>query len=155
MSSAIYDKIKSDIIASMKSGSKTVTGTLRLLVDSVQKKMVAKKANIDTVTDDVVIDCINSAIKQREESIVEYKKGNREDLAQTEAAEINIIKQYQPPQMSREDLTLIIKDILVSHKLNATLGTPIAMGLVMKDVMSELKGKADGKLINEIVKQLL
>lgn len=147
--SQIYSSIKSDITTSMKSGAKVVTGTLRLLVDSIQKKMAAKKVNIELVTDDVVIDCINSAIKQREESIAEFKKGNRSDLVEKEEAEIYILRKYQPAQMSKDEVTQKIKDIIASG------AAPAAMGLVMKSVMAELKGKADGKMINEIVRQLL
>jgi uncharacterized protein len=153
--SSIYNKIKSDIIASMKAGSKTVTNTLRLLTDSIQKKSMAKNININDVTDDIVIDCINTCIKQREESITEFKKGNRDDLVQKELAEIFIIKQYQPPQLSKEDLTQIIKDIMMPHILDKALGKPLSIGIIMKDVMKELKGKADGKLINEITQQLI
>jgi len=153
--SQIYAKIKEDIIISMKKGNKIVTSTLRLLVDVIQKKAMAKKINIEDITDDIVIDCINSSIKQREESISEFKKGNRDDLVQKEEAEMFIIKQYQPKQMSDEDLTAVIQAIISVARAKTDPASSLTMGVVMKDVMADLKGKADGKRINEIVKQLM
>jgi len=116
---------------------------------------MAKKINIEDITDDIVIDCINSSIKQREESISEFKKGNRDDLVQKEEAEMFIIKQYQPKQMSDEDLTAVIQAIISVARAKTDPASSLTMGVVMKDVMADLKGKADGKRINEIVKQLM
>lgn len=151
--SQIYSKIKEDIVTAMKSGNKNITNTLRLLVDTIQKKAMAKKININDITDELVIDCVNSSIKQREESITEFTKGNRQDLVQKELQEVIIIKYYQPKQMSTEELTSIIQSIISVAKAKSP--SVVTLGSIMKDVMSELKGKADGKKINEIVKQLM
>jgi len=144
--SQIYKRIQDDIKTAMKTRSTVVVNTLRLLVDLIQKKMLVSGAPKE-ITDDIVIDCIIKSIKQREESIEAYKKGNRDDLVQKETNELNILKGYQPTQISEEDIRLVVKDII------AKLSPISSIGLVMKAVMTELKGKADGALISSIVKQ--
>ena len=144
----MYKKIQEDIKIAMKAKDSLTLNTLRLLIDSVQKKMLTLKANKE-ITDDFVIDCINKNIKQREESIEAYKKANRNDLVKIETNELNILKKYQPEPISEEDVKKAVVEII--SKLDNTS----SLGLVMKAVMLELKGKADGSLINMVVKEQL
>lgn len=140
----LKDKITQDLTNAMKSGDKLRTETLRMLRAQIlefEKSGAGREMNVD---DDMKI--LLSSVKKRKDSIEMYEKANRKDLADKEAKEIEIVQEYLPKQMSKEEAEIIITKIV------ADAGTK-EIGKVMPLVMKELKGKLDGKLINEIVKQ--
>ena len=153
MKSQIYSQIQNDIKLAMKAKDSTKLTTLRSIVDSVQKKLLTK---IDIeLTDELVNDCINKNIKQREESITAYTKANRNDLVQIEKRELEIIKEYQPKQLSEEEIRNHVKELLKQLKILESPIVAISIGSIMNAVMKQLKGKADGSLISKIVKEEL
>ncbi len=102
-------------------------------------------------TDNEIMQIISSQIKQRKESIEQFKAGGREELASKEAKEIEILEKFLPAQLSKEELEKIIDEAI--KEANAT--SPKDMGKVMKIVMPKVAGRADGKVVNEMVKAKL
>jgi len=140
----LREKINEDLKTAMKSGDKVRTETIRMLRAQIlefEKSGAGREMNTD---DDMKI--LLSSVKKRKDSIEMYEKANRKDLVDKEMAEIAIVQEYLPKQMSREEAEAIITKII------ADAGTK-ELGKVMPLVMKELKGKLDGKVINEIVKQ--
>lgn len=140
----LKDKVTQDLTSAMKSGDKLKTDTLRMLraqIIEFEKSGIGREMNAD---DEMKI--LLSSVKKRKDSIEMYEKANRMDLADKEKKEIEIVQTYLPQQMSREDADKVITKIV------ADAGTK-ELSKVMPLVMKELKGKLDGKIINEIVKQ--
>lgn len=140
----LRDKITEDLKNAMKSGDKMRTETLRMLRAQIlefEKSGAGREMNAD---DDMKI--LLSSVKKRRDSIEMYEKANRKDLAEKEQAEIAIVQEYLPKQMSAQDAEAVIVKII------ADSGTK-EISKIMPLVMKELKGKLDGKVINEIVKQ--
>lgn len=140
----LKEKITQDLTNAMKSGDKLKTETLRMLRAQIlefEKSGAGRDMNAD---DDMKI--LLSSVKKRKDSIEMYEKANRMDLAEKEAKEIEIVQAYLPKQMSMEEAESVIIKII------SDAGTK-ELGKVMPLVMKELKGKLDGKSINEIVKQ--
>ncbi len=142
----LKETLSEDLKNSMKSGDKVRTETLRMLRAQIlefEKSGVGREMNAD---DDMKI--LLSSVKRRKDSIEMYEKANRHDLVEKETKEIEIVQAYLPKQMSKEDAELIITKII------SEFGAASAkdLGKVMPLIMKELKGKLDGKLINEIVK---
>ncbi len=144
----LRDDITKDMTAAMKAGDKLKLSTVRLLVSSIKYKELDLKRELN---DDEVRQVVATLLRQRQDSIEQFRKGNRNDLAEKEEKEVEILKRYMPPQLSVEDLRTIVK------KAAAEVGAAGMkdMGKLMKAVMPELKGKADGKAINEAVKEVL
>lgn len=139
----LREKINDDLKTAMKSGDKLRTETLRMLRAQIlefDKSGAGREMNGD---DDMKI--LLSSVKKRRDSVEMYEKANRTDLAEKELQEIAIVQEYLPKQMSKEDAQEVVTKII------ADAGTK-ELGKVMPLVMKELKGKLDGKIINEIVK---
>ncbi len=139
----LKDRITQDLTAAMKAGDKLRTETLRMIRAQIlefEKSGAGRPMNAD---DDMKI--LLSSVKKRKDSIEMYEKANRKDLADKEASEILIIQEYLPKQMTSEEAEAVIVKII------AEAGTK-ELSKVMPLVMKELKGKLDGKIINEIVK---
>jgi hypothetical protein len=145
--SEIYKVIRSDIVKSMKERNGETT-ILRSLDASIQVKALNDKIDI---TDSLVIDVISKGIKQREESIIMFDKGNRKDLADKEKEEIEIYKRYQPKQLTESEVVTIIEEVIQS--VGAT--SKKDLGNVMKIVVGKTKGLFDGKRVSELVRSKL
>jgi uncharacterized protein YqeY len=140
----LRDKITEDLKNAMKSGDKMRTETLRMLRAQIlefEKSGAGREMNAD---DDMKI--LLSSVKKRKDSVEMYEKANRKDLAEKEQAEIAIVQEYLPKQMSIQDAEAVIVKIIADAETKE-------ISKVMPLVMKELKGKLDGKVINEIVKQ--
>lgn len=148
----IHTKIKSDMVSAMKAKDSTRLLVMRGLMSSFTNETVAKgrKPDID-LSDDEAIAVIKKAAKQRKDSIEQFRKGGREDLAEKEEAELKIINEYLPEEMPRSDIEKIVKmkieELGVSDKS--------AIGKLTGAVMKELAGRADGSMVREIIEGLL
>lgn len=144
----LKDRIYQDIVAAMKAKDKDKLSVLKMLKGSLQLENINKGKEL---TDDVVIDVISREIKQRKESIAEFTKGGREDLANETAKEIDILKTYLPEQLSEEEIEKIIDQVF------ATVAPTSAkdMGKVMKEVTPLVKGKADMSHVSALIKERL
>lgn len=128
-------------------------GTLRMIKAKLLEKEVEKRTSPDKVgvTAEDEMQVLLSSAKMRKESIEEFEKAGRKDLADKERVELEIIQEYLPKQMSREEVEKIV------NELAASLGaqTQKDFGKLMGAVMKELRGKADGKIVQEVVKAKL
>lgn len=150
----IKQKLMDDLKASMKSGDKLRTGCLRMLRSKVLEREVAlrpKKGADYELDDEEALQVISTYAKQRKDSIESYRGGGREDLAAREEAELKIIEEYLPAQMSEEELGRIVDEVIAE----CGASSPKEMGQVMKGVMARVRGQADGKAVNAIVRQKL
>jgi len=121
---------------------------LRTLLSSMNYAEIAKQKKLD---DGGVIEVIGKEIKQRRESIEAYEKGNRKDLADKEKAEMAVLQEYMPAQMSGEEITAIVEKVIAEVGAKG----PGDKGKVMQKLMPQVKGKADGNEVNNIVTDLL
>jgi uncharacterized protein YqeY len=142
----LKETLNEDLKNSMKSGDKVRTETLRMLRAQIlefEKSGIGREMNAD---DDLKI--LLSSVKKRKDSIEMYEKAKRTDLVEKETKEIEIVQAYLPKQMSKEEADLIISKIITESGATSSKD----LGKVMPLIMKELKGKLDGKMINEIVK---
>ena len=132
----------------MKAGDKVKVGVLRLLLSAVRNGEIAKQVDFG---DADIYGVIAKEIRQRQESIESFKAGNRPDLVVQEEAEMAVLQTYQPKQASREEIVEAAKKIIAEA---GALGQR-DKGKVMPKLVAEFKGKADGRMINEVVSELL
>lgn len=144
----LKQQIPEDLKKALREKNKVELNVLRMLQSSIRNREIDTREDLD---DNGIIEVINSEIKKRRDTVDEYKKHNREDAAQSELREIEILMRYMPEQMDEESIR---KKVLESIK-NVNASGMADLGSVMKDVMPELKGKADGKMINNIVREEL
>ena len=144
----LLDKINTDLKAAMRAKEELRLLVLRTLLSSINYAEIAKQKKLD---DGGIIEVVGKEIKQRRESIEAYDKGNRPDLSTKEKAELAILQEYMPAQMSREEITAIVEKVI------AEVGPkgPGDKGKVMQKLMPQVKGKADGNEVNSIVIDLL
>ena len=126
--------------------------TLRGLLSAFTNELVAKGIKPqEQISDEDALAVIKRAVKQRKDSIQQFRSGNREDLAQKEEAELKILETYMPAQMSREQIEVVAKQ--VKEKLGIT--DKSKMGQFVGAVIKETKSQADGSVVKEIVESLL
>jgi uncharacterized protein YqeY len=140
----LLEDVKSDVAAAMKAGDRERAGALRLVVSELQK--AAKDgAGVDEV------DVLQRERKRRLESAKAYREGGRPDLAAAEEREAELIDTYLPEQLSDDELRAIAGDAVA--ELGAS--SPKEMGKVMASVMPRVRGRADGRRVSDVVKELL
>jgi uncharacterized protein YqeY len=146
---SLEDKINKDYIQAMKDRVAERSGALNYLRAMIKQVKVDKR--LDVVADDEVIAVIKKQIKQRQDSIEQFEKGGRPELAAKEKAELEIMKVYLPAEMSADEIKALI-DAAVKETGAASMKD---MGHVMKAVREKAGGRADGKLVSELVKEKL
>lgn len=146
---SLKDQLAVDLKTAMKSGEKLRTSVIRLLRADIVKQEIAKNRDL---TDDELISVLITAAKQRKESIEQFEKGGRSDLAQKESDELKLIESYLPKPLSLEEIKTIISAAICDV---GEINSAQKMGAVMKIVMPLVKGKADGRLVNQLVKDLM
>ncbi|VAX34290.1 Transamidase GatB domain protein [hydrothermal vent metagenome] len=144
---SILERIDSDLKVAMKSSEKIKVSTLRMVKASLKNLEIEK----GELSDDDVIGVLSTQAKQRRESISEFEKGGRQDLADQEREELAVILGYLPEQLSEEELTGIILETIKETGASSLKD----MGRLMKSLMPRVKGRADGKLVSRKVKELL
>ena len=148
MASTLKDKIAEDLKQSMRQGDKAKNSCLRLLLSAIHNTEIARQTELG---DADIIGVISKQAKQCQESIDAFKLGNRLDLVDKETAEQAILTAYLPQQISRQEIEAAASAAIKE----AGAQGPGDMGKVMSKLMPQLKGKADGKLINTSVSELL
>lgn len=144
----MQDRLLSDLKQAMKTGDKMRQSVIRLARAEIQN---AEKAQGKPLDDPGVIDVLSKEAKKRRESIAEFGKADRQDLVAKEEAELAILLEYLPPQMSREEIVAAARSVI--EELGAQ--GPGDKGRVMGKLMPQLKGKAEGRLVSEVVAELL
>ena len=137
-----------DLKEAMKSGDKTRLWVIRMVRARIQNAEIAQQKTLD---DSDVLGLIAKEARERRESIAEFKKGNRQDLVEKEEAELAILVQYLPQQISRDEVVAAARQVIAEVGAKG----PGDKGKVMPKLIAQLKGKAEGREINEVVTELL
>ena len=148
----LIDQLRQDLKTAMKEKDVAKKSVVQLLMSAIRKKEIDEKIVV-TPDDEAVI--VSKELKQTEEALemIEKSAAGHEAAIEETKKKIEIIKSYLPKQFSEEELTQIISEEIKG--LNITDASPKSKGLVMKNIMPKLKGKADGKLIDKVVSELL
>ena len=145
----LREQIISDMTASMKAQDAPRTSTLRMVKAAMQNRQIEKG---DELNDEDMTKLLNSLVKQRRDSVEQYEKGGRQDLADKEKAEIEVIDAYLPQAASREEIEAAVTAAIADTGASSMKD----MGKVMKSVQAELAGRnSDGRTVSEIVKSKL
>ena len=149
----LHQKISDNLKEAMKAGQEFEVGVFRFLLSSLHNKEIEKKGKglEPVLSDDEVIEVLIKEAKKRKESIEAYTKGAREDLAEKEKRELEIIKKYLPEELGAEEIEKIVKAAIEKTSRHEIKD----FGRVMAEAMKELKGKADASLVSEITKKNL
>jgi uncharacterized protein YqeY len=143
---SIKERLSEQMKSSMKSGDKETLAFTRNLHAAVRKKEIDDRADLD---DAGVLKIIGSLVKQRQDSIDQFRQGGREDLVAKEEAELKFLQSYMPAQMDETEIRKWVEWAVTEAKATS----PKDMGQVMKLLMPKVQGKADGKLVNQIVRE--
>ena len=145
---ALNEQLTSELKNSMKAGDQRTTGLLRFLIAQVKGREKEKfGAQGGTLTDEEILDIFAKEAKKRKEAIALFEQGGRKDLADNEKAELAMIEKYLPAQLGKDEIRIVVKEIIAGGADNF----PAAV----KQAMARLKGQADGKLVSEIIKEEL
>lgn len=160
----LKEKLQSDMKNAMKAGDATRRLVLSLLQSAIKNKELEKRTKLSRsgigadkleelskLSDEEIMDVIYSEVKKRKESIESYEKGGREELAQKERDELNILMEYMPEQMSEDEIRIEAKKAIAETDAKDIK----EMGKVLGVLMPKLKGRADGQTVSRIVKEEL
>lgn len=148
---SLHQEIKSQMVEAMKAKDALRLNVLRGLLSNFTNENVSKKRKPDgELSDEEVLAVISRAVKQRKDSIEQFAKGGRNDLAETEKAELAILETYLPNQMSQEEVEIYVK----AKQTQLSMIDPTKKNQFIGMVMKELKGKADGTVVKEEVDKL-
>lgn len=145
---SLKDQLKTDMKEAMKAreAGKVALSVIRMVNSAIRNTEINEKIELD---DDGVITILAKEMKSRHDSLAEFKKGGREDLVLQTQAEMDVLGNYLPKQLEEEEIRKIVAEAILA------CGDDVNMGNVMRHVMPSTKGKADGKLVSDIVKEML
>lgn len=150
-----FDKIQTDLIEALKAREELRVSVLRLLIAELKNQKISKMREL---TDEDFVEVVRHEIKGRKESIEAYQKGGRQDLVDKETAELKILEEYMPEQMSVEELKKIVEATVAEVGVAGLPAGKAGMkdfGKVMGAVMGKVKGKTDGNAVSAVVRQVL
>jgi len=139
----MIDRIQSDLTRAMKSGDRTAVETLRMLLSALRYAALDQKRDLQ---DQEAAAVVQKAIRSRRESVEAFRKGNREELALKEEAEIAVLERYLPAQMEGAELEQAVDRLLAELAITDKKD----LGRAMKEFMNRYRGKADGKTVNAL-----
>ncbi len=145
---SLLDTINQDLKAAMLSKDETVRDTLRMLIADIKRFEIDERVEAD---DKKVSDLINKNVKQRRDSIAQFKSGGREDLVATEEEQLNVILKYLPEQLSEEEIQKLVQEGIASVSAESIKD----MGKLMGHLKPIFEGKADMSIVSKLVKELL
>ena len=144
----MLDQLQEELKIAMKAGEKAKMMGLRNIIGKIKAAQIDKG---ETLTNEESLKILKTAAKQLKESLDQYRKGGRDDLAEKEAFELTLLEKYLPEQLSEEQIRQTVKNIVK----NTGAGSMLDMGKVMGATMQELAGSADGKIVQKIVQEEL
>lgn len=144
----LAEKINEDVKTAMKNQDKEKLNVIRMVKSAIQLAKIEAKHDL---SDDEVVDVISKQIKMRKDSIIEFKKASRDDLAENYQKEIEVLQEYMPEPLSLEEVEKVIDEAF--EKIKPT--SPKQMGLIMKEVTPKVKGKFDMGEVSKIIKEKL
>jgi uncharacterized protein len=148
----LQQRIEQDTVAAMKERAQARLDVLRMVKAAIKNKEIDKRSPL---TDAEVLQTLTTLIKQRRDSIEQFTKGNRPELAEKEAAEIRVIEGYMPQQADESKVRSLVEATIAEMSSAGNHPTPKEMGLVIKDVQAKISAtglRADGRVVSEIVK---
>ncbi len=145
---SLREKLQADLKTAMKSGNEQQKVAVRMLLSAIRNAEIEQQTEL---SDEEIQAIVVRQVKQRRDAIEQFKTGDREDLVEKEQAELDILEKYLPPQMTREEIKELARKTIA--EVEAT--TVKQMGLVMKNLMPQVKGKADGNVVSQVVRELL
>ncbi|GIO39104.1 hypothetical protein J41TS12_39650 [Paenibacillus antibioticophila] len=145
---SLSERLNEDMKQAMKSQDKFKLSTIRMVRATIKNLEIDLKRTLD---DSEVLDILSREIKQRKDALQEFEKAGRDDLAANVKAEAEIIAEYLPEQLNEDEIKVIVQQTI--QETGATSKADI--GKVMSALMPKVKGRADGKLVNQAVQQLL
>lgn len=144
----LKERIEAEMIPAAKAKDALRLSTIRMIKTALHNKEIDLRRTLEEAE---ILQVLTSLVKQRTDSIEQFQKGNRQDLVEKESAELKIIKEFMPAEMSPQELDSVIEDTI--KELGA--GSVKDMGKVMKALMPKIAGKADGKMVSDKVKAKL
>ncbi|MFA6594090.1 MAG: GatB/YqeY domain-containing protein [Candidatus Buchananbacteria bacterium] len=145
-------QINEAFLTAYKAKNESLVSTLRLLKSAIANKKIEKLIpKEEPLSDEDVLAVLKSEVKKRQDSIVSYKQGNREELAAKEQAEIDLIAKFLPEQLSEDQVRELVKKVIAEQGNPG----PAGFGKIMGAVMAAAKGAADGTVVSRIVKEEL
>ncbi len=144
----LSERLSEDMKQAMKSQDKFRLSVIRMMRSSVKNVEIDQKK---TLNDSEVLDILNRELKQRKDALQEFEKAGREDLAEKMKAEIAVIVEYLPQQLTQEEIREIVEQTI----RETGAASKADMGKVMSALMPKVKGRADGRMVNQTVQQLL
>ncbi len=144
----LKERLREDMKEAMKSKDKVKLSTIRMINSLIKNSEIEKRGEL---TDDEIVQLLMKYAKQRRESIEMYEKGGRQDLVEKEKAELAVVESYLPKQLSEDELKEIVKKAIEETGASSVKD----LGKVMKAVMPRVKGRADGSVVNRIVREML
>jgi len=147
---SLMNRLNGDLTVAMRSRDQAAKLALRAVKTAIREAEVAG-AEARSLGDDEILLVIAKQAKQRRDSIVEFERGERPDLAEKERSELAVLEAYLPQQLSREEIVESARKVIS----DVGASSPRQMGLIMRPLMEELRGVADGRLVSEVVQQLL
>jgi uncharacterized protein YqeY len=148
MDTTPQQRIEADVKAAMKAGEKEKLSTLRMLLTEIKNERIRKGSDVD---EDGFVSLVRKTIKQREESVLQYRKGNREDLAAKEESEKAFLATFLPAQIDEGQIRAAIQALVDERGLSG----PTGIGPVMKEMLARFGSSADGSTINRIAREVL
>lgn len=151
----LMEKVNSDMVTAMKAKDSERLSTLRMMKTALKNREIDKRAPL---TDAEGVQILGTMVKQRRDSIEQFTKGNRPELAAKEAAEIAVIESYMPKMASEEELRSMVEAAIAEMSAAGSRPTARDMGTVMKEVQAKVQTagvRADGKQVSELVKTAL
>lgn len=145
---SIQDRLAADLRVALREQDASRKGALRMALTALKYARVAKNADL---TDEEMIAVLSKEVRQRQDSIVEFEKGGREDLVALEAAEIKILREYLPRELSHDEIAELAREAIAETGASG----PKQMGQVMRVLMPRVRGRADGRAVSGIVRDLL
>ncbi len=146
----IHQQIKEDMKSALRARDQVRLMSVRSVLALATAELVSLKSNAEFLEDDVILTLIRRGVKQRKDSIEQFVKGGREDLAKSERDELTILEGYLPALMSKEQIKKLAED----KKLALGVTDKAKIGILVGALMKELKGKADGADVKEVVESL-
>lgn len=144
----LEERLMEEMKEAMKSNDKSRLSTIRMLRSAIKNKEIEQRGKLD---DEGIYKVIQAMVRKGEESIEQFKAGGRMDLVEKERREVEILNSFLPQPLSKEEILAIIDEVVAETKATSLKD----MGKVMKSVMPRLGGRADGKVVNQLVKERL
>ncbi|MCX6090627.1 MAG: GatB/YqeY domain-containing protein [Atribacterota bacterium] len=143
---ALKDRLREEMKTALKENDHLRLGAIRLVLAEIKNKEIDKRGELD---DKEIVSLLQKEIKKRQESMVYFEKGNRQDLLESARREISVLEKFLPRFLSREEVAFLVEQVILSSEGNK------AFGQIMKEVLFRTGGLVDGKMVSEVVKQKL